>query len=63
MKITDIMTTTPPGERGLLAYEIAHRQGKLHGPPDGRCELCGKAASEFLLALMPVRWACFDCNK
>jgi len=60
--IRELIAEQPAGLRGLLAHEILVKQGRRHGPIDGKCEVCGAEADSFTLQDW-YRWHCFECVK
>lgn len=59
--LSDLIADATPGGRGLLAAEIAQRTGRQDGPLDGKCEVCGAPADEFVLQDWQ-RWFCLPCG-
>jgi hypothetical protein len=58
--LQELIANETPGGRGLLAYELAKKTNRVHGPLDGNCEMCGQAAESFLLADW-LHWHCLPC--
>lgn len=60
MTIREMIEGTTGGGKALLAAEICQKTGRMYGPVDGKCEVCGAAAESFTL-LDWVAWHCFPC--
>ena len=60
LSIQELINEQTPGMKGLLAHEILSKQGRRHGPVDGKCEICGETAETFILQDW-YHWHCTPC--
>jgi hypothetical protein len=60
--LRELLAAETPGGRGLLAAEVLQRTGRQDGPPDGRCEVCGRSDTTFTLSDWE-HWHCPACAE